>query len=891
MTEHDMSTAPGPGARSHDSYDGAVEEDPAFRLLLQQTQHAVQKQVHGIEPSTQAAGEHVFLGRYRVESFAGKGAMGTVLAAEDVWLERRVALKLVNTPGAQQRRRLVREGISLAKLSHPNVVQVHDVELGERGEQAYVVMEYVEGSTLARWQSSKPRSPGEIIGKYLQAARGLWAAHQVGIVHRDFKPHNVLINASGVVKVADFGLASAIEPEVSEGGDVLRATVRADTAPEARAATATETSVGLTPGYCAPEQLRGERPTPRADQFALCVALYEALTGSLPFGSSRVLERYEREVAAGIGGRAEASKIPRRVYRALAQGLALQSARRFDDMSKLIAVLEPRPSQWPWAAAVLVPMAALLTRALVPSSMVEVEVDPCSRPDDELPLERSPAAAVSTTPWEFIDARATSYRESWREASESLCRSTRRGELGSSAQAQAQACLDTAAREFNLVLKLVAAEGSTTDPFAALGNLHAPERCTQGGGRPAFGSADPALQRELDETRALQLAGRNEEALARARALHEQARAVADVVVMANVSFLIGKLESLTGAGDSAARDLEEASLHAETLGDDILALDAIAELIDVAANLSVDPAAGVRWEKLGQAKLERSGVQSSEVAGQYYSAAANLAFRRGEFSTALEHGRHAYELLRESSGEDSIATLAARTNHAVALVGAERPREAIAEYLQILEVRRRRYGEQHITTLYDELRLARARMEAKEHEQALAGFARVEKLAPTTTKEGERLQAFAAVRQCEVLVNRALEASGSMAQASPVCARASSMMPRLEGNDRRLVEERSILYGKQGVVLAGEGHNERALELLERERELLLLQVPTDPARLAYNTTIRCLLLHDLGRTAECAVALEQNHHWYEASGRQEDLPVVRGMVGLDRPEGTSER
>jgi predicted Ser/Thr protein kinase len=875
MIEHDTSTAADHGGGGSLAWS-ASDDDPAYAVLLQATQHAVQQRVLGVEPGV--ADERVFLGRYRVRSLAGKGGMGTVLAAEDEWLERKVALKIVNAPGARQRRRLVREGVALAKLSHPNVVQVHDVELGQRGEQAYVVMEYVEGTTLARWQVDRPRTVAELLDAYLQAARGLWAAHQVGIVHRDFKPHNALVDAAGVVKVADFGLASAAAPEGDDGDDdEPSARAHAITRPQVAAPLATETGLGLTPGYCAPEQLRGERPTAKADAFALCVALYQALTGVLPFGASRVPQTYAQAVAAGIGGRPEAARVPRRVARVLARGLALRPEDRFADMAELIAALQPRPLRWPWVAAVaLALLAGVLAAMLRPPSQVEVAVDPCVIEDGALPLARVPARR-GDGPWAFALERAAAFREAFRGASEDLCRAGRRGELEGAAQRQAQACLDTAAREHDLVLGLVAAEGSTTDPFLAFGNLRSPALCVLGGGRPAYGAADAELRHALDEVRALQLAGRNDEALPQGRALHGRARRAGDVVILANVAFLVGKLEGLVGEGELAARDLEEAAVHAEALGDDVLAIDALAELIDVAANLAVDPADGARWERLGEAKLRRAGVHRSEVAGQYHSAVGNLALRRRDFAAARRHARLAQELLAETTGGSSLATLIARTNHAVALVGEQRPQEAIAEYEQILALRRERYGERHLSTLYDELRLARARMAAKQDAAALEGLARVEAQAPEATPEGRRLRAFAAVRQCELLVDRE-----DYARARPICERAFGMRPQLEGSDRRLLEERIILYGKQGLVLASLGDDAGALELLEHERELLLSLRPHDPAMLAYNTTTRCVVLVTMGRTRDCEGALAEGRGWYESSGREQELRQLSAVIGM---------
>jgi len=863
--------------------DDDEDVDPAYRLLLQQTQHAVQKQVHGVELAAPQA-ERPFLGRYALESLAGRGGMGTVLAAEDTWLERRVAIKLVNTPGPRERRRLVREGVSLAKLSHQNVVQVHDVNLGEHDDVAYVAMEYVEGTTLARWQASEPRPLRELLDKYLQAARGLFAAHQVGIVHRDFKPHNVLIDEAGAVKVADFGLACATVSDSSESDGVPVPVARAITAPQAVASEVTENSVGLTPGYCAPEQLRGERPTDKADQFAFCVALYEGLTGCLPFGACRNPDELARAVVAGIAKRPETAKIPRRLQRMLARGLALRPDERFRDMAAIIAVLEPRRSRWPWVSLALVPVAALVTALFVPTS----ELDPCRDPEREPGLEWLPtpqswrsnaqADAASAGRWELLDESAAAYRESWRSAARDVCRAARRGELQGPAHDQALACLSQAARELNVVARLVATEGSDIDPFSSFDRLWSPSLCVVAGGRPAFTRTDSERDRELDEARDLQLLGDNEQALVQARALHARALAASDVPVLARVSFLIGKLESLSGDGASAARHLEEASFLAEQLADDVLVLEAYAELIDVAAIHSLDPNVGVLWGKLAEAKLQRSSAHRSAIAGEYHSAMANLEYRLNDFSAADEQGQRAYELLSATRGAESLVALIARTNRAAALVGAERFDEAIAEYQDILEIRRRRYGPRHHTTVNDELRLARAYMDAKEYAPAFAGFQRVEELTtPPSSRENERLRVSAVVFQCDTLVRqRALE------NAVPVCERASSLLPRLTGNERWSLETRAVLHGRYGLLLALLERYEPASEMFHQERELLLSVLPNDPASLAYNTTMLCYVLVPLQRTDECAAYLEQAHPWYEATGQQKKWLEIREYAGL---------
>src|SRR5262245_38853464 len=234
------------------------------------------------------------VGRYLVLSSLGAGGMGVVFAAYDPQLDRKIALKLLRSGLAgsskDARTRLQREAQAIAQLSHPNVVSVYDVGTTTDGD-LYIAMEFVEGDTLTTWLKKYPRTWREIIDVFLQAARGLFAAHSVGLLHRDFKPDNVLVGGDGRVRVTDFGLArSVITPEEavrpgSSGPSALNAEL-----------TATGTVLG-TPRYMAPEQLTGPDIDARADQFSFCVALYEALWGVHPLpGATSVsmLEKHEK---------------------------------------------------------------------------------------------------------------------------------------------------------------------------------------------------------------------------------------------------------------------------------------------------------------------------------------------------------------------------------------------------------------------------------------------------------------------------------------------------------------------------------------------------------------------------------------------------------------------
>lgn len=260
------------------------------------------------------------LGRYVVLDCLGSGGMGVVYLAHDFALDRRVSLKLLRPSGKDpegRRERLVSEAQALARVSHPNVLTVHDVGTWE--DEVYLALEHVEGETLRTWLDRAPRTAAEIRGMFLQAARGLQAIHEAGLVHRDVKPENLLVGRDGRLRVADLGLA------ITTGS----------------AAASPETLRPGTPGYMPLEQHRGEALDARADQFSLAVAIHEALIGHRPYGS-RGASREVLEARLGRGPAAEVPRsraIPPRLRRALAAALSPDRADRPASLMPLIDAL------------------------------------------------------------------------------------------------------------------------------------------------------------------------------------------------------------------------------------------------------------------------------------------------------------------------------------------------------------------------------------------------------------------------------------------------------------------------------------------------------------------------------------------------------------------------
>jgi len=290
------------------------------------------------------------IGRFTVGEELGRGGMGVVVSAYDNSLEREVAIKLLPTRAHSKgerglaRARLLREAQAMAQLRHPNVVTVYEV--GDFGDEVFIAMELVAGGTAKSWSKQATRSWRQVVELYTLAGRGLAKAHELGLVHRDFKPANVLVGEDGRVLVSDFGLVSAgsssAEPASKLSAPLLDASL-----------TRTGAIMG-TPRYMAPEQRLGERTDARSDQFSFCVALFEALYGEHPFEGDRVTPPPAPTT----------SDAPPGLHKALLRGLALEPSRRFESLTELLEEIngeanDQRPGRQ-WLVAGIAGAVALL---------------------------------------------------------------------------------------------------------------------------------------------------------------------------------------------------------------------------------------------------------------------------------------------------------------------------------------------------------------------------------------------------------------------------------------------------------------------------------------------------------------------------------------------------
>jgi tetratricopeptide (TPR) repeat protein/tRNA A-37 threonylcarbamoyl transferase component Bud32 len=621
------------------------------------------------------------LGRYLVLEPLGSGGMGEVYLAYDPKLDRRVALKVLRrdrnaTPEAQDR--LLREAQALARLSHPNVVAVHDVgtvEIGEiRTPAVYVAMEYVEGKTLRDW--SAEHDHWRTIARMFHAAGlGLAAAHAVGIVHRDFKPTNVIVGGEGRPRVLDFGLARRLDQlpllaaedfddsleRSSDGGESQIALHRSTVDPSL-----TETGVVLgTPAYMAPEQFRGTDIDARGDQFSFCVALYEGLWGTRPFGGRdpakiiRAIRRQSFRVPKQHGG------IPARLRAAVRKGLAFDPADRHADMASLLAeidaVLRPLPR-----AAIAVGGVGLAVAAgawwLAATPAAATATDPCAgvgepltRVWDDARRERIRQALADTELSYAADVsdktliQLDHWAEEWTQARTEACEATRvRGDQSAEMMDLRVACLDdrlgnldALARELSKADREVvenAVQGAWgLPPVAPCADAKYLRAAVRPPDDPAVAATVATLRGELAAVRATVAIGKYAEGADGVVDLLSRTREVPYEPLHAEVALMAGQALERAGRLDEVRAHLEEALYAAERTGYGSVEAEALIGLTGYVGYQAADLANGMRYAEHARAVLDRIQRPEHLVAGLEVST-ANSLLRGGKITEAIPH-------------------------------------------------------------------------------------------------------------------------------------------------------------------------------------------------------------------------------------------------------------
>lgn len=637
------------------------------------------------------------LGRYVLLARLGAGGMGVVYSAYDPELDRRVAVKVLRSTRAGDRLR--DEARAIAKLAHPNVIAIHDV--GEAEGEVFIAMEHVDGQTVRDWLRT-PRTSAEILDVFLQAGRGLAAAHRAGLVHRDVKPSNIIVGADGRARVLDFGLAHD-DARASEG------------------------TIAGTPAYMAPEQKRAEKVDARADQYAFAVTLSEAL-GIDTRGTIAPNDREAWETRRDAPAR-DARGVSERVTSALRRARSERADDRFLAMDDLLAELVPPPPRvrhWVFVSA-LVAIAAV--GAIVLAVTRTKSVAACARAGSAIetvwsePRHAELRAAFLATKLPFAKGVADSTIEHldawsarWRAQADATCRATMIEKTQPAAtHALRQSCLDGLAQQLRPVVALVLAPDPEIVARAAalVSALPAPERCTDIAALSALPPLPPAestrteidaIREEIARYEAALLAGRAEKIRADVVALQQRAGATGYAPLKARAQLLAGRLDvsaahyaegiaalHLAAQAATAARDLETlADVWIElskALGNDVRSSDE-AELFDGYAEALIGqlPDRDERTLELAFARCNRN-ITASQAAAQaeHCEKAIELGEKAEPPKRSLINAarvRLGHFQRMQGEPERALATLQLALDDAIALHGPQHPEVGIAHHV-----------------------------------------------------------------------------------------------------------------------------------------------------------------------------------------------------------------
>ena len=778
------------------------------------------------------------IGRFWVLERLGEGGMGVVYMVYDEQLDRRVALKLLKGDSSTQlRQRLQREARALAQLSHPNVVPVFEV--GEHEGQLFIVLEYLKGETLRQWVGAERRTADAILDKYLQAGRGLAAAHAAGIVHRDFKPDNAIVGSSGRVRVVDFGLArkdtEIVEPSPRPASDAPKSEPGHDTP-------LTETgSVVGTPAYMAPEQFAGSAVDHRTDQFAFCVSLWEALCDVRPF-EGRTREQLAMRVAEGNPTPPPRDRpLPAGLRRALERGLLPDPDARWATMDELLDALQRHRSargRWMRRAAIAVPVvgvaaAASWGRAEAPS------VDRCVdgpaliaevwNEDRRATVGRALRAievGYADATAERVDGLLAGYGEAWIAAHRDACESALITRSQSpTVMKQRMRCLDERKRRLDALIGVLEAadENVLRTAVPAASRLPEIDACAdldyvaEEVPLPEDEQAAAEVERiaaDLARAEALEAAGRASEALALSEKSLEAARELdyAPLRVQASTEvakghFSLGKYDEAVAAAYEGFELADAGSRRevARNLG-----------ILGYAMHQKGEYAAALAYRRKALVVVERlHGGEHPDVA-MVHGRIGDTLKAQGKLEEAETHMLAMLDILSRSEEQDNeinVALAHGSLGSVLELQG--RTDESIEHHEIALEIRRKRLGEIHPDVAASQISIGLSLGAQQRYEDALAwydkGLATQLKIWPSDHPEIGATHNNIAV---------AHENLGRLEEARAGYERAAEIWKRAFGREHPYV---AIAYNNLGEVELKSGNLEQALANHEEALEIRL--------------------------------------------------------------------
>lgn len=658
------------------------------------------------------------VGRYVIiDVSAGEDAAGHgSYAAFDPELDRRVVLKVMPTASLDpdqvlRQRRLQREAQAMARVNHPNVLAVHDV--GEHDGQLFVAMEHVEGMTLRAWLAAETRPWRDVLAAFVSAGRGLQAAHDRKLVHRDFTPDNVIVTDDGRICVWGFGSVRATASRSSPGSQERR--MSADMVFRTQL-TRREDVIG-SPAYMAPEQQQGDKVTAAADQFSFCVALYEALFGKHPFAGDTTADRR----LAAMQWRVEPpdrSEVSIPIRRAIDRGLAPEPHLRHGSMADLIDVLTRGTQRRRRiiaglsvvGLAVVVASGWMLHRhnaqqaCLAAAASIEELWSDQARATLLDSLERT-GSVYAQVAYEQAELELDEFSKAWSSARLDVCQAALDHDVEPEHVRAAVACLDEQAAAVEVQIELL--PEITRDYIytttAALRRARRPAACldyhlvARGEAR-----SEAALAAGL-EARRLYLRGSIRERRAQydaAQALFEQAREQAELAgaaaALASAHTGLGLVAHARGDYVGAREQLEIAFEVAVSAGADIEAGEAARLLTGVVGHRLRRPRAALAWAELSAAYFDLAGVPEDSLRRAMLLEEVGIVRQHSDPEQAIENVRRAYELTVAGFGEGHPESARVLNNFANMLLETGRLAEAQAAYERVIARERLLFGRDH---------------------------------------------------------------------------------------------------------------------------------------------------------------------------------------------------
>jgi len=626
------------------------------------------------------------LGRYTVRRLLGAGGMGWVFEAVDPVLGRTVAIKVIQSDGeptSKARARLLREAQALARLHHPNVVSIYDVDI--EGTQVYIAMEHVQGATLGEWRLAAKRSWREVVAKFLAAGRGLAAAHAVGIIHRDFKPANVLVGEERVV-VVDFGVARGDGEEPLERGPIDMLDI---------GVTQTGEYVG-TLLYMAPEQRARGIVTAQSDQYSFCVALWEALHGERPPSTTR---------------RAE---VPGWVNAALERGLEADPQRRWQSMKDLLSALTRDPARRRWnTASFIVAVLAIALVLFATNRTGNVCAEPTTSIWNDIARASVRAAFVASGAADASDRfdhldRAIRARVSrWANFHVEACAATEiRHQQPATVMEARMACL---ARGLDQIAAFVLALGSvggarldhaavqvdTIGDLEACSDVVAVAQVVSPPSDWQVAAAIQRLEREAARVEALARAGDFADAKAAMPALVERARALGHQPLLARVLYDSGDLACTNADLHTAAVDLYAAANAAAAAHDDYASTEIYTRLVSCIGGIDVSLASATALAQVAEAALARV-ASPPELRLRLYWAEWSLRARADDPDNSLAYADLVLLFAQRLYGQESTEYALALRGLGISLYSFNAFRAAKATLNEALRLYERLLGPSH---------------------------------------------------------------------------------------------------------------------------------------------------------------------------------------------------